>query len=393
MTAFIDRFIPPLTPSPGRNDDWLATDPAALDPIVVFAGGFLTWPKLYHELAATLRERGAADVVQVPTYPQDWLLAPVTGLGRIVTRTGRSLLEGCARSAASPRAKGAPVLFIGHSAGGISGRILTSPVPFEGRSTGAAGRIGALVTLGTPHLVGDEARWGRQVGQAGARFANRHVPGAFHAPTTGYLAVGSRFVVGDPTASDGRSRTAYRIYCDVDSSLAGTPLIEGDGLIPLGSALLPGVRHLVLDEAVHGPWAAGARGTGASRRSGPGGRSRSRCGVRRLRRGRRWRPRGEDPFSGSPAESVGALTAGATARRERGRPVRGTTVRRGSDRGARRNVQKSAPWPRQGRLIRWIPACSDPPRRRRAGITHGRAGSRGPRAAERRCHEVPARSR
>ena len=91
-----------------------------------------------------------------------------------------------------PASRGAPILYVGHSAGGIVGRLLTSPEPFEGRRLGASGRIGALVTLGTPHLVGDEARWGGRVATAGARFANRHVPGACFAPTTGYLAVASQ---------------------------------------------------------------------------------------------------------------------------------------------------------------------------------------------------------
>jgi hypothetical protein len=31
------------------------------------------------------------------------------------------------------------------------------------------------------------------------------------------------------------------------------PVVAGDGLVPVASALLPGARHLVLDEAVHGP--------------------------------------------------------------------------------------------------------------------------------------------
>lgn len=223
--------------------------------MVLLVGGFLTWPRLYHALAAQLRDQGAADVLHVPTYLQDWLLVPLRGFGPILTRTGRALLDASERSAESDASLGAPLLCIGHSAGGISLRILTAPVPFEGRGTNAAGRIGALVTLGTPHLVGDDGRWGHKVGQAGARFANREVPGAFFAPTTGYLAVGSRYVVGDRESADVRARTAHRIYVDVDDRLdtPETAVIEGDGLVPLTSTLLPGARHLVVDGVVHGP--------------------------------------------------------------------------------------------------------------------------------------------
>ncbi len=241
-----------ITADPARA--WIApeVDPTDLAPVVLFVGGFLTTPGWYRPLAAALRERGAADVVVAPVYPPDWILAAVRGLGPITTRVGRALLEAGERSAASPASRGAPVLYVGHSGGGIVGRLLTSPVPFEGRRLNASGRIGALVTLGTPHLVGDEARWGSRVAEAGARFANRHVPGAFFAPTTAYVAVGSRFIVGHPEAEDGRARFMWRLYEDVHPSPDDLPVL-GDGLVPLASALLPGARHVVLEDAVHGP--------------------------------------------------------------------------------------------------------------------------------------------
>ncbi len=231
---------------------WPDVDPAELDPVVLVAGGFLTTPGWYRPMEASLRERGAADVVVARVYPPDWVLCAVRGLGPVTTRVGRALLEAGEASRANPRSRGAPILCVGHSAGGIVGRLLTSPQPFEGRRLDASGRIGALVTLGAPHLVGDEARWGSRVADAGARFANRHVPGAFFAPTTGYLAVASRYVVGHGQAEDGRSRFMRHLYEDVNPA-PGQPIVAGDGLVPVASALLPGARHLVLDDAVHGP--------------------------------------------------------------------------------------------------------------------------------------------
>lgn len=234
------------------NPTWVEADPADLVPVVLIAGGFLTTPGWYRPMTAALRRRGVADVVVARVYPPDWVLTAVRGLGPVTTRVGRALLDAGERSRANPASGGAPILYVGHSAGGIVGRLLTSPVPFEGRSLNASGRIGALVTLGSPHLVGDEARWGSRVGGAGARFANRHVPGAYFAPTTGYLAVASRFIVGDDEAEDGRSRFMRRIYEDVHPA-PDEPIVAGDGLVPVASALLPGARHLVLEDAVHGP--------------------------------------------------------------------------------------------------------------------------------------------
>ncbi len=231
---------------------WLDADAADLAPVVLVAGGLLTTPGWYRPVAAALRARGAANVVVARVYPPDWILATVRGLGPITTRVGRSLLEAGARSVAGPASQGAPVLYVGHSSGGLVGRLLTSPVAFEGRWLNASGRIGALVTLGTPHLVGDEARWGSRIAEAGARFANRHVPGPHFAPTTAYLAVASRYIVGHEEAEDGRARFVRRLYEEVHPA-PDEPFVAGDGLVPVASALLPGAEHLVLEDAVHGP--------------------------------------------------------------------------------------------------------------------------------------------
>jgi len=231
---------------------WRDVDPADLAPVVLVVGGFLTTPGWYRPLAAALRARGAAEVVIAPVYPPDWILCAVRGVGPVTTRVGHALLRAGEASAADPASRGAPILLVGHSAGGIVARLLTSPELFEGRRLGASGRIGALVTLGTPHLVGDEARWGGRIATAGARFANRHVPGACFAPTTGYLAVASRHVVGRVGARDDHSRFMHRLYEEVHPA-PDQPLVAGDGLVPVASALLPGARHLVLDDAVHGP--------------------------------------------------------------------------------------------------------------------------------------------
>jgi len=241
---------------PVSSAAWRDVEPDALAPVVLVGVGFLAMPGWYAGLAACLRERGAADVIVAPVYPPDWILAAARGLGPITTRVGRALLEAGARSAESPASCGAPVLYVGHSGGGLIGRLLTSPVPFEGRTLHAAGRIGALVTLGTPNAVvpmaRDPGRWGRRVGEAGARFAERNVPGAMFAPTTGYVSVASRRLVGRLGSEDGRERFVRRLYEDVYPQ-PDVDSVEGDGLIPVAAALLPGSRQVVLADAVHAP--------------------------------------------------------------------------------------------------------------------------------------------
>ncbi len=216
-------------------------------PVVLVLGGFLTSPPMYRALTRCLLARGAADVVVGSVWTPDWLLATVRDLGPIVTRSGRALLAASARS--GEVALGAPVLVVGHSAGGVSARLLTAPVPFQGRRMNASGRIGAIVTLGTPHVVAVTGTGGRQVGALAAEFINREAPGPAFAPTTGYLAVASRYRTGRREGTRAERRT-WRVY----RGLAGTddPVIEGDELIPVSCALLPGAPSLVFDDAAHG---------------------------------------------------------------------------------------------------------------------------------------------
>jgi hypothetical protein len=222
---------------------------------VLLVGGFLTSPPLYRRVAARLRTRGAAEVVVAPVWIQDWLLAAGRGLGPIVTRTGRALLRAAVLSGASPVSRGTPVLVIGHSAGGMTARLLTSPERFEGRRLAGAGRIGAIVTLGTPHAVAADGDIGSKMSARATAFASRTVPGATYAPLIGYLSVAGRGVEGR-LDGDGRARTAHRFYRGLlGSAAAGRATIEGDGLVPLECARLEGATQLVLDDTQHSPFA------------------------------------------------------------------------------------------------------------------------------------------
>jgi hypothetical protein len=247
--------------------DWRDA-PDDVEPTVLVLGGFLTSPPLYFPMRRRLLERGAANVVIAQVWLPDGLIAASRGVGPILTRSGRALLQGCAISDASARSGGAPLLVVGHSFGGVTARLLTSPEPFAGQRLGAARRMGAIVTLGTPHLVTPTGRAGRRLADAALDFANRVVPGPAFAPTTGYLAVASRHLV---SRADGgpRERVAHVLYRSIhadaalgdEGSAAGIAGvgIHGDGLVPVASAVLPGADAIVLDGIAHGqsrpgPW-------------------------------------------------------------------------------------------------------------------------------------------
>jgi hypothetical protein len=236
--------------------------PDVVEPTVLVLGGFLTSPPLYTPMRRRLLERGAAHVVVAPVWLPDWLIAIQRGIGPLLTRSGRALLEACEVADASPRSRGAPLLVVGHSAGGMIARLLTSPEPFECRRLGAAPHVGAIVMLGTPNLVSPTGLAGRRLADSATDFATRVVPGPAFAPTTGYLAVASRSHVGR-AAGDPGERLTFGLYRSVHADAAGGPGgspggwsgdgILGDGLIPVESALLPGAEGIVLDGIAHGP--------------------------------------------------------------------------------------------------------------------------------------------
>ena len=224
-------------------------DPDSVKPTVLVLGGFLTAPPMYRRLAERLRARDAAGVIVANVWTPDWLIAARRGPGAIATRSGRALLE--AGRLASEVSAGAPVLVVGHSAGGLIARILTAAEPLPGRRFGAASRIGAIVTLGTPHLLSKGEGIGKRLNQVIGQLAETAAPGAFHSPKIGYVSVASRSIRSDP-AGTGRERIAYLLYRSV-LGRAATPGTEGDGLVPVASAMLAGSRQVVVDGAIHGP--------------------------------------------------------------------------------------------------------------------------------------------
>jgi hypothetical protein len=234
--------------SPG----WLG-HPETVPPTVLILGGFLTAPPMYRPLVRRLMARGAAGAVVANVWTPDWLLAGMRGIGPICSRSARALRDAIHLSAEV--SEGAPLLVIGHSAGGITGRLLTAPEAIPGRRFGAARWIGAIVTLGTPHRLAGGEGIGRRINAVAASIADAAVPGAFFAPEIGYVCVASRAIPGDPRGG-GPERVAHLLYRSV-MGRAAVPGTEGDGLVPVAAAALDGARLIVLDHSIHGPGAAG----------------------------------------------------------------------------------------------------------------------------------------
>lgn len=217
-------------------------------PHVVLIGGFLTEAAQYQPLRSRLLERGAAAVTIAPIHLPDWAVMGLAGMGPLLLRGARVIREAC-------RASGAPVMVVGHSMGGIIARLAMAPVPLDGRWAGVADDVGCLVTLGTPHRFTPNLPW-RHSAQRAAEHLERVSPGAFFAPTTGYLTVGSTRV--RPARRPPASSAAALLNRVLAAFVGDTPGVPSDGLVGSDLCRLDGARHIEFTDVLHGllygPW-------------------------------------------------------------------------------------------------------------------------------------------
>jgi pimeloyl-ACP methyl ester carboxylesterase len=198
---------------------------------IVIVGGATWWPSSYRDFANTLREISGCEVHVAPITPLDWALGYVRGFGQLVfevaTTVDKALLENEMKKA----------VLVGHSAGGLACRVYTGgDPPYGGRRYSGHRRVERLISLGTPHNVRDSARL------APITRVNDLFPGTLHADAgLLYLSVVGNAVNG---ASSRRARKRYeRLVEDGE--------VDGDGVVPVEAALLPGSESVVVDGLHH----------------------------------------------------------------------------------------------------------------------------------------------
>jgi hypothetical protein len=211
-------------------------------PSVLIVGGFMTVPPNYWPLRQRLLRRGAGRVDIAPLWPPDWAIAGVLGFGPLLRRTGRAIERTYRLSGRKP------IIVVAHSGGGIAARLAMSPQPFNGRLAAVAEAVGCVVTLGTPHGLAHLPNRYRHAGHEAAEFLDRVTPGAYFAPRTAYLTVGSSYREASLPGPIGRSAAEFF------SMIVGsdTNAESGDGIVPSASVHLPGARQLTFADARHG---------------------------------------------------------------------------------------------------------------------------------------------
>jgi pimeloyl-ACP methyl ester carboxylesterase len=204
---------------------------------IVILGGFMSMSTVYGNMRSALARLTGQPVYVVETRSIDWTPSLVpAGWLHILRKLDRTVRR-AARVAASGR-----VTLIGHSAGGVLGRLYLSPEPFLGQVFGGLERVGRVITLGSPHY--NERRWLH--GGMMARWVEDRVPGTHFSPQVQYCSVAGKLVRGDSQGSL-RERQAYSFY----EQIGGEGDAWGDGLVPIASALLAGSEQIILEGVGH----------------------------------------------------------------------------------------------------------------------------------------------
>jgi hypothetical protein len=215
-------------------------------PSVLIIGGFATMPSNYWAFRRRLLRRGVERVDIARLWTPDWLISGVLGLGPVLRQTGRAIVrtyhEGGRR----------PIIVVAHSGGGIAARLAMSPVPYHGRVAAVADAVGCLVTLGTPHGLAEIANRYHHAGHDAAEFLDRVTPGAYFAPRTAYLSVGSAFPAAQFEGLLGE--LAEHVF----AMIVGDTRAIGDGIVPAAAVHLEGAEQITFDDVRHGmvgaPW-------------------------------------------------------------------------------------------------------------------------------------------
>jgi len=229
---------------------------------IVIIGGYNSLWTGYLGMARHLEDVSGLPAVGVPLAPWDWLKLERTRDAAHMLHKVRETVQWARRKLDAGR-----FVLVGHSAGGLLGRLYLHDGPVWGERYAGAGHVDLLITLGSPHCSDKGTRTGWHLTDD----ANRLVPGTPYAPAVRYRPVIGRSIKAHPYGAYAQRR-AFRGY----QYFSPWHDAWGDGIVPLSAAQLDGVETLVLDGVTH------------SRRYGPDWYGGSRDIVRR------WWPAGQE---------------------------------------------------------------------------------------------------
>jgi len=204
---------------------------------IIIVGGYNALWIAYLGMARHLEDVSGLPAVGAPLAPWDWFRLRWTKDGSHMMRKVRETVDWARRKLQAER-----FVFVGHSAGGLLGRLYLHDGPVWGERYAGVGHVDTLITLGSPHCPDKGTRTGWHLTDE----ANRLVPGAPYADRVRYVTVVGRAVEGHPLGNHGQRRAfhGYQYFSPWNDTW-------GDGIIPLSCAQLDGAETVVLEGVTH----------------------------------------------------------------------------------------------------------------------------------------------
>ena len=204
---------------------------------IIIIGGYNALWTAYLGMARHLEDVSGLPAVGVPLAPWHWFKLNRTENGSHMLHKVRETVDWARRRLRAER-----FVLVGHSAGGLLGRLYLHDGPVWGERYAGVEHVDMLITLGSPHCPDKGTRTGWHLTDE----ANRLVPGVPYADRVRYVTVIGRAVEAHPLGNHEQRRAfhGYQYFSPWNDAW-------GDGIIPLSSAQLDGAQTVVLDGVTH----------------------------------------------------------------------------------------------------------------------------------------------
>jgi len=217
--------------------------------IIIIGGYNSLWPS-YLKMARDLEDLSGLQAMGVPLMPWHWWVANRDNSASNILQKLQETVRWARR-----KFQASQFILVGHSAGGVIGRLYLHDGPVWGHTYSGVDVVHTLITLGSPHC----SDRGANTGWVLTDEANRLVPGTPYAGRVRYSAVIGRYLQGSEEGNY-KERRAFRAY----RFFAGQGDVWGDGLVPIQSAHLDGAETHLLEgvahsSKIHPNWYAGSK--------------------------------------------------------------------------------------------------------------------------------------